>query len=70
MIMPYNSSSNKDEQKISELLSYYAATMAGSKFDDVAAMKSYLKNNPTPAPAPSDLPDPLELVRKHSKRKF
>lgn len=70
MIMPYNSSPNKDEQKISELLSYYAATKAASTFDAESAMKSYLKSNPTPAPAPSDLPDPLELVRKYSRRKF
>ncbi len=70
MIMPYNPSHNKDEQKISELLSYYAASRDASTFDAASAMETYLKNNPTPPYAPSDLPDPLEIVRKHSRRNF
>jgi len=70
MIMPYNPSHRKEEQKISQLLSYYAASGAASTFNAESAMRTYLKNNPVPRPAPADLPDPLEVIQKHSRRKF
>ncbi|MDD4087705.1 MAG: hypothetical protein PHP48_10730 [Bacteroidales bacterium] len=58
------------ERYVAKLLHEYLETEGLLYPRSVHTMQSYREKHPIPKPAPSDLPDPMELVRKHSKRKF
>ncbi|MDD4374817.1 MAG: hypothetical protein PHG67_12940 [Bacteroidales bacterium] len=58
------------ERYVARLLQEYLETEGLLYPRSVHTMQSYREKHPIPKPAPSDLPDALDLVRKNSRRKF